>query len=94
MSASHLATVFALHLPPTQKFLLIALADSALDSGAVAVTHDALAAFTGYSTSQVRRGLVQVIQAGFLVVVDGGVRPVRYQLQCWKRNIGRQRSTP
>lgn len=86
MSQSHLQTVFALHLPPTQKFLLIALADSALDNGAVAITHDALAAFTGYSPSQVRRGLVQIVQAGFLVVMDAGVRPVRYQL-----HLGRQK---
>lgn len=80
----HLVDIaFGLHLSAGQKLTLIALAHFATDDGRVQVSTDKLQGFTGYGRDQVRRYLVQVMQAGFIYLVaaaTGGGKANCYQL--------------
>ena len=72
MSLRALSYVFPLELDPSEKFVLVALADSANDVGSAWPSLVTITRKTGYSERTVRRALVNLVAAGALIQTEAG----------------------
>lgn len=85
MSNEAITWAFKQQLPTTQKFILVALADYADESGQCFPSHNKTAERVGASRSTVRRAIKQLTEQGYLTYVreqrkDGTFTSNRYSL--------------